>query len=1007
MAKISNFFQSRFRGSQIESFLFLSFAVYLLGAIASTASAQIPIVPDRSLRQNSKVTPNGDIIEITEGTQEGSNLFHSFEQFSLPTGKIAFFNNDALTVENIISRVTGGSISNIDGLIRANGNANLFLINPNGIIFGSNASLNIGGSFIAGTANSIRFADGKEFSATNPQTTSLLTVSVPIGLQYGSNAGDIVVKGPGNNLSIDFETFAIARENRPVGLQVRSGQTLALVGGNVVLEGGNLTSEGGRIELGSVNGEGRVTLVPTNPGWRLSYENVANFKDINLSQAASLDTSGNGGGNIQVQGRRITLTDGSAILSDTLGNATGGNLTVRASESVEVIGTATNNPFYSGLFADVAPEATGNGGNLTLDTERLLVADGAQISSGTFSSGNAGTLNVKAQNIELIGGTPLGSSGLFAPVAPIATGNGGNLTIETERLLVSDGAWIMASTFGFGNAGNLTVKATEVEVSGFNPGGPSSLLAEVGAGATGNGGNLTVETGRLLVSDSAQLSTATVGSGNAGELTVRATEVELVGANELGRSGLFASAIFGTGNGSEVKVESDRLTIKEGATINASNFPSTNPNIPPGQGAVGNINIKARSILLDNQGILTTEALTGDKGNIILQSQNIQLLRGSTITTNARENASGGNIVINTNNLIATGNSTITANASGSGSAGNIQIQASDVELEQGKIAATGNQGNLILQSQDIQLRQGSTISTNASGDNSGGNIEIIAGNLSILEGSEISANASGLGSGGNVNISASSPTTLLLDRGKITATGGQGNITLQSPLIQLRRGSLISTNGQGTAPGGNIIIDTDFLIAVPEENSDITANAQQSFGGRVIISTQGLFGIAPREKQTPLSDITASSELGSDFSGVVQILDPNVDRTSGAVKLPSEIVDATNQIVAGCPADAGNTFVVTGRGGLPENPSQTLRGQAIWQDWRDQSGVVETLHANVSTRVQELGNGQNQGALFPPSIVEAQGWVIGNNGKVQLVARSSETTPQGGWQQPVKCVKR
>ncbi|WP_242058167.1 MULTISPECIES: filamentous hemagglutinin N-terminal domain-containing protein [Nostoc] len=162
---------------------------------SSTVIAQI--IPDTTLPIDTQVANQGSTSNISGGTRVGNNLFHSFEQFSLATGGTAYFDND-INIENIISRVAGSSISNIDGLVKANGTANLFLINPRGIIFGSNARLDIGGSFVSSTANSINFPDGFRFSATNPEIKSLLSINVPIGLQYGSNPGAIQVEGKGH-----------------------------------------------------------------------------------------------------------------------------------------------------------------------------------------------------------------------------------------------------------------------------------------------------------------------------------------------------------------------------------------------------------------------------------------------------------------------------------------------------------------------------------------------------------------------------------------------------------------------------------------------------------------------------------------------------------------------------------------------------------------------------------------------------------------------------------------
>ncbi|MEA5549934.1 filamentous hemagglutinin N-terminal domain-containing protein, partial [Anabaena cylindrica UHCC 0172] len=218
---------------------------------------------------NTLVNQSGNNFNILNGIEKGNNLFHSFSNFSVPTGAWATF--DLINTPNIttiFSRVTGGNISNIDGLIRTlNGNhpASLFLMNPNGIMFGENAKLDIGGSFVGTTANSIKFADGAEFSATNTNATPLLTMSVPVGLQMGSNAGAIAVQNSGHRITSRF--FAPAdRSQNPIGLQVGAGNTLALIGSGVNFFGGVASTDGGgHLEVGSVS-DGLVKLNSTTAG---------------------------------------------------------------------------------------------------------------------------------------------------------------------------------------------------------------------------------------------------------------------------------------------------------------------------------------------------------------------------------------------------------------------------------------------------------------------------------------------------------------------------------------------------------------------------------------------------------------------------------------------------------------------------------------------------------------------------------------------------------------------
>ncbi|AVH72416.1 two-partner secretion domain-containing protein [Nostoc sp. 'Lobaria pulmonaria (5183) cyanobiont'] len=567
--------------------------------------------------------------QIDGGAVRGTNLFHSFEQFSVSAGRTAHFNN-AIDIQNIISRVTGNSVSNIDGILKANGTANVFLINPNGIVFGRNASLNIGGSFVASTASSLNFADGTKFSATSGQTAPLLKESVPIGLQFGTTARPI------RNQSQASPNNAINSFAQNVGLQVRQGKTLALIGGDLTLEGGNLTASGGRIELGSVAGNSLVGLSSTNQGWALGYEGVQNFQNIELTQQSEIpstvDTSGKGGGNIHLQGQRVLVTDGSQISALTLGAQPGGNLTVNASESVEL---GINAFLSTGTFD------TGNSGDINITTRKLIVKDGAQVIMFNAGSGLAGQLTINASDsVELIAGIP---------IAPLPDGSD----------LISSG--LFNATYGTQNAGNIIINTGKLRIEG------GAAISTSSEGILGHFSN--------------QFIPAT---GNGGDLIVNAFEsVELIGTSANGSrlSSLFAGT-QGSGNGGNLTLTTGRLVIKDGAAITVSSEARKNVNYQggvPNLGLAGELNVSARSILLD-KGKLTSDSESGKGGDIAVQVQDLLLMRrNSQISTNAGGDKTGGNITINAPNgfLVATpfGNSDITANAN-FGSGGKIAIAA-------------------------------------------------------------------------------------------------------------------------------------------------------------------------------------------------------------------------------------------------------------------------------------------------------------------------------------------
>ncbi|MEH1940483.1 MAG: S-layer family protein [Nostoc sp.] len=638
---------------------------------------------------NTVVNQSGNNFNIINGIQKGNNLFHSFSNFSIPTGDTAIFNN-AADVQNIFSRVTGGSVSNIDGLIKANGSANLFLLNPSGIIFGANAQLNIGGSFIGTTAQSIKFSDGAEFNAINPQANPLLSINVPIGLQMGNNltplaqpAFGITVQGTGHRLTNIGGLPLVTQNPSATELRVQPRKTLALVGGNLNLNGATLTAKQGQVELGSVSGAGLVSLLPTAQGYTLGYEDGQKFGDIQLTGRSLLDISGVNAGSVQIRGRHIQFTDGSLVLARNFGNLPGGDIRLQATEAIDLIGRTADTTIPSGVRTEAVGIAAS--GNISVITPRFTLQQGGGLNSISVGVAPSGNIHIDATAIELSGFSPINPNSVSSlSTSGFGSGNTGDISVNANSLLVSNGASLISATFGSGSSGKVAIRTNHTTVMGQSPSGLYSNISSI-TFATGNAKTLTLDTAKLQILDGGAIGTTTFFAGNGGDISINATEsIEISGRSRSNNSSINSSSILLppllrqrfrlpdklTANAGNVSITTPNLTLTDGGTVGVTS---------QGSGNGGSLKIAANSIRLDRQGSIQAQTESGNGGNIDLQVGNLLLLRHkSAIAATAGGNGDGGNININAPIIVGLENSDIIANAI-KGRGGNIQITTQDI----------------------------------------------------------------------------------------------------------------------------------------------------------------------------------------------------------------------------------------------------------------------------------------------------------------------------------------
>jgi filamentous hemagglutinin family protein len=865
--------------------------------LAAPAGAQV--TSDGTL--GTTVTPSGaTTYTITGGQFQGpATLLQSFGDFSLPnTTDTAHFDlgnasygGAANGVNVVIGRVTGGNLSTINGQIRlTGGNApDLFLINPSGIVFGAGASLNVPGSFVASTAESVLFANNLRFGVDGTTPNPLLTVSAPIGLQLGASAGPIEVQGtPANNFFFRAPTLSTAPT-----------QTLALIGGQVDLNSASVSAPDGRVELWAMQ-NGTVSI--SNSGnWQLaSSSTTPTWGDITLREASSIDTSGANGGAINIRGRGLTLQDGSNIQSSTGANGQGQGITVQTTEFVDLLGISDPANYVPPGLTTIVAGSGATAGDITVETQRLRLTNSAWINSLNYgfdfftfapiNNATTGDITIRATDIEVGGDTPFPnpSTGAFvsSAITTLVSGgqqnNSGAISVNAERVRLLDGGRISTDLLGAfgattGQAGDISVTVTDsLEVRGASPDNfTSAIISSIQNSADGQGGNITINAGRLNVADGGTISSAISGSptpalagrGTAGNITIRAGDVQVsnpvVDSTSQSISGITVSVGQNvTGQGGNIALTADNVRVFNGGQITSSS---------EGNGPAGNVNLTANTI--DVQGISQT----------LVNGQYLP----SAITASSSTAAAAGSVNVTSGALSVRNGAQVTVTNSGTGEAGNLTVTGGTFFLDQaGQLTAStvnGNGGNMTLQLQNgLIMRNGSVISATAGGTGDGGNITINAPVIAGFENSDIIANAF-QGNGGNIQITTQGIFGLefrpqLTPENDITASSQFG----VNGTVEINEFSLDPDTGIVELPAG--LADT----------SDQIAQGCATDGDSSFVAT-GRGGIPPSPNESLSSDLTWSDTR--DLSAFME-QGGTAAKTTPLPTEPSQISEITGWVI-------------------------------------------------------------------------------------------------------------
>jgi filamentous hemagglutinin family protein len=846
----------------------------LISAIALPTQAQNLVVPDATLgNERSIVEARPGFDAITGGATRGTGLFHSFSEFNV--GDRAAVNFLVTPqIQNIFARVTGNSASSIQGTLGTRiddaalspSTASLFLLNPNGIVFGPNATLDLAGSFLSTTASRIKFGD-REFSAIDPQVP-LLTVSVPTGLGFGQTVGDINIDG--------------------AKLSAGNGKTLAFIGGDVkVSNEAAVFMQSGNIHLGAIDKAETIGMQGIDGLWAIDYANTNNFKDIILDKS-KIVSRGDGDtptADIFLTSKNLTLQNDTSIITLLKGADFGGNIKIRALGDVLLQKVEVQNRT---LLTVNRSNGLTRGGNINIEAGTLAIADGTSISTaGLEGNGKAGNIEVNLRGRLIISGqsivnnTALPSS-LSSVFSSDQLGDAGSIIVKAQSLRLENGGQILLTNGGGPTPGIIDLRiGNDIVLSGETTQGLFSGIYNQRIAASDrdesiNSDSLTgvrINARSLLIEKGAKITTISVIDGSSRDIEIDVSdELTITGGSFfVGREGrdFFNSSTIetqksnGIGNAGRILIRAGTLKVIEGGSIISDiariDFSREDIQTTPSgvfQGQSGIIDIIAKdNVIVDgysprpllnaefsgfysvsqiNSGISSGAFAQG--GNVSIQAKNLAVTNGGQILTNTGARGNAGNVsVVASNNVLVSGNS-----AEVDARLYNVSRIASET-----RFATQGNGGTVSIVADSIELKDGGALRTsnvNSTGD--AGSISLTANHGINISGKSRNSDSSGIFSTVTTARASNRESVQrlidLFDIEKFTlpteAIGNGGTIAISAPAIRISDGGEISALNSAQGRSGSIAINlSDRLIL---NNSNIQTRAEKTSGGDINITS-------------------------------------------------------------------------------------------------------------------------------------------------------------------------